>query len=194
MDYFDTLTEQRIDSETADLVDRLVERYSPLLAPCQTEPRAVFDRIRETYPLHMLPPDSIHFARTALSAVETHFPDDAAYLPADFDERLNAAANLARALHLDICCAEIADEGSGHALYVQQREQFETRAAAFGLTWTPMPVRVCMEYRSGYCLITGSDTLSNRVTLWRGVSQEDIDRRTPGLIAYLRAKYAAEDA
>ena len=34
MDYFDMLTEQRIDSRTADVVDQLLEQHLPTLQPC----------------------------------------------------------------------------------------------------------------------------------------------------------------
>ena len=52
-----------------------------------------------------------------------------------------------------------------------------------------MPIRICAETRTGYCLITGSDRLKDEITCLRGVTQEDIALRTPALIAYLRAKY-----
>ncbi len=194
MDYLDSLTEERIDSETSDLVDQLLAQYTPSLAPCRAQPVHVLERLQSAYPLRVLPPDSIHCARTALSAVETCFPDDADYLPADPDDRLREAARLVRPLHLDVRCVEIEDAGAGHALYEQQKTQFEQRAAAFGLTWTPKPVRVCMECRTGYRLVTGSDLLADQITLWYGVSQDDIDRRTPDLIAYLRAKHTLENA
>lgn len=192
MDYFDMLTEKRIDSETADLVDSLVERYGPTLKPCAVPLDEVLEQVRQDYPLTDLPPDSIHHARTALAVIEASFPDDADQLPFDFDERLHAACTLVRTLRLDIRCAEVLDEGAGHKLYEQQKAQFEQRTAGFGLTWTPMPVRICAETTTGYCLITGSDLLADHVTCLRGVSQKDIDTRTPALIAYLRAKYGTE--
>lgn len=193
MDYFDSLTQQRIDSPTSDLIDALLARYVSSLTPCNHSLYTVWQQIQQRYPLSILPSNSIHHARTALAAIETYYPDDAAYLPFDPDERLRAAQDMAHALHLEIFCAEILDEGAGHSLYLHQKAQFEQRSAGFGLTWTHMPVRICMECCTGYCLVSGSDQLSDQITLWRGISQTDIDDRTPGLIAYLRAKYAIED-
>lgn len=193
MDYFDTLTQQRIDSDTADLVDRLLRQYTPALTPCRTLPHEIWNRLQQTYPLSVLPPDNLHYMRTALAVIDTCFPEDAAYLSCDPEVRLHAACALSHTLHLDIRCAEMRDEDAGHTLYVSQQAQFEQRTAGCGLIWTHMPVRICMECSTGYTLITGSDLLTDQVTLWRGVSQSDIDGRTPELIAYLRAKYNAKD-
>ena len=57
-----------------------------------------------------------------------------------------------------------------------------------------MPIRICLEVKSGYCLITGSDILSRQVTCMRGISQHDIAEQTPALIAYLRAKYETQSS
>lgn len=189
---FDSLTDRRIDSATADLVDRLTARYLPGLAPCDLPLAEVLDRLAQSYPLTALPPDSIHCARTALAVIEADFPEDAAYLPVDPDDRQQAALALARTLRLDIRCLEVRQEDAGAHLYEQQAEQFARRTAGFGLTWTPMPIRICAETGTGYCLVTGSEELADRITCLRGVSRADIDRRTPALIAYLRAKYGAE--
>ncbi|HIV68356.1 MAG TPA: hypothetical protein IAA32_05765 [Candidatus Butyricicoccus stercorigallinarum] len=192
MDYFDALTDQRIDSETADLVDRLLERYAASLAPCRLPLDDVLARIGEIYPLRPLPPDDIQCARTALAVLETEFPEDAGWLPHEPNERLDAALPLARSLRLDVRCLEVGNTGAGCALYGEQRAAFERRAAGYGLRWSPMPVRICAEVTTGYCLVTGSDTLADRITCLRGVSQMDIDQRTPALIAWLRAKYGAD--
>lgn len=56
-----------------------------------------------------------------------------------------------------------------------------------------MPVRICAETNSGYCLVTGSELLREELLVMRGVSQDDIDHKTPTLIAYLRARHAMRD-
>ena len=192
MDYFDTLTEQRIDSPTADLVDDLCNQYASTLTPCEQPLHTALQQLAKEYPLQDLPQDSIHHARTALAVIEANFPEDAEYLPYDPEERLQAAYTLIPTLHLDIHCTEVVNQNTGCFLYQQQQTQFEQRTAGYDLTWTPMPIRICAETTTGYCLITGSDILSNRMICLRGVSQQDIDTRTPVLIAYLRAKYAKE--
>ena len=192
MDYFDALTDKRIDSETADLVDCLLERHAATLVPCGMPLSDVLVQIGEEYPLTILPPDDIQCARTALAVIETEFPDDAEWLPYDPDARLAAALPLAKTLRLDIRCMEVSNTGTGSALYAEQQAAFEHRTAGYGLAWSPMPVRICAENSTGYCLVTGSDTLADRITCLRGISREDIDMRTPVLIAWLRAKYGAD--
>lgn len=192
MDYFDALTDKRIDSETADLVDRLLERYATGLMPCNLPLSDVLNQIQNEYPMIQLPPDDIQWARTALSVIETSFPDDADWLPQTPDERLTAACSLAKSLRLDIRCMEVADRDAGHALYIEQKAAFERRTAGYPFNWSPMPVRICAETSTGYCLVTGSDTLLDRITCLRGVSREDIDTRNPVFIAWLRAKYGAD--
>lgn len=192
MDFFDALTDQRIDSKTADVVDQLVEQYASALVPCEQPLDIVLNQIACEYPIKELPPDSIHHARTALAVIEANFPEDAEYLPYDPEERLDAARSLVKTLHLDIRCLEIANESTGCALYEEQKSRFLQRTAGYNLEWMPMPVRICAETGTGYCLTTGSDTLSDRITCLRGVSRQDIDTRTPVLIAYLRAKYDTE--
>lgn len=46
MDYFDMLIQQRIDSETADLVDALLEQELPSLQPCDCPLRTVLSARR----------------------------------------------------------------------------------------------------------------------------------------------------
>ena len=192
MDYFDALTDKRIDSETADLVDRLLERHAAALVPCEMPLSDVLTQIQAEYPLIQLPPDDIQCARTALAVIETAFPEDADWLPHDPDARLDAALPLAKTLRLDIRCMEVSNTDTGSALYTEQQAAFERRTAGCGLSWSPMPVRICAETSTGYCLVTGSDTLADRITCLRGISREDIDTRTPVLIAWLRAKYGAD--
>lgn len=55
MDYFDMLTEQRIDSETADLVDALLEQALPSLQPCDCPLETVLRQLADKYPLTVLP-------------------------------------------------------------------------------------------------------------------------------------------
>lgn len=189
MDYFDMLIKQRIDSRTADVVDQLLEQHLPALHPCAISLEAVLEQLKTRYILTQLPDTSIHYARTALSVIEAYFPEDASYLHDDWDRRLEDAMELAHVLHLTLFCGEIQDTGAGHELYAQQKIQYEQRTAGFGQHWKPMPIRICAEMRTGYCLVTGSDRLNDETTCLRGVTQEDIDLRTPALIAYLRAKY-----
>ena len=190
MDYFDTITDQRIQCRTSDLVDDLLAQHLPFLQPCARPLEDVKQMLLSDYELHILPADSIHYKRTALAAIETAYQDDADYLPLDFDERLEAAASLARSLRLELFCAEIENCKAGARLYQAQKKHFEQRAA--GCTWSPMPIRICLEIKSGYCLITGSDILSREVTCMRGISQHDIAEQTPALISYLRAKYETQ--
>ena len=81
MDYFDMLTEQRIDSETADLVDALLEQALPSLQPCDCPLETVLKQLADKYPLTVLPRESTHYAQTALAVIESDFPEDADYLP-----------------------------------------------------------------------------------------------------------------
>ena len=192
MDYFDCLTDKRIDSETADLLDRLLEQYAAALTPCEQPLSNVLAQIQMEYPLIQLPPDDIQYARTALAVIEINFPDDAAWLPHEPDERLDAAIPLAKTLRLDIRCLEVANTDTGCALYAEQQAAFDRRTAGYDLKWSPMPVRICAETSTGYCVVTGSDILADHICCLRGVSQEDIDMHTPVLIAWLRAKYGAD--
>lgn len=192
MDLLDSLIDTTIDCKTAALVNQLLERHSSGLTACDMPLAAVLHQLETEYPLAALPADNIHCARTALAVIESHFPEEAEYLPHDAEERLTFAQSLIRTLRLDIRCMEITDEGTGHTLYEQQRAQFEQRAAGYGLNWMPMPIRVCMETTTGYCLVTGSNALRDRILCLRGVSQEDIDTCSPALIAYLRAMHGSE--
>lgn len=193
MDYFDMLIQQRIDSETADLVDALLEQELPSLQPCDCSLRTVLSQLADKYPLTLLPKESTHYAQTALAVIESDFPEDAEYLPHDWEDRLEQALGLTGTLHMQLFCAEVRDEGAGHALYEQQRIQYEQRTAGSGQVWRRMPVRICAEANSGYCLVTGSETLREELLVMRGVSQDDIDHKTPTLIAYLRARHAMRD-
>lgn len=189
MDLLDSLIDTNIDCKTAALVNQLLEQHAPGLTTCTTPLTDVLDLLEKEYPVTILPADNIHHTRTALAVIETHFPDDADYLPYDPEERSASAYSLSRTLQLDIRCMEIADEGTGHTLYEQQQAQFERRASDFGLKWQPMPIRICAETTTGYCLVTGSDSLRDRILCLRGVSQEDIDTCSPAVIAYLRAMH-----
>lgn len=193
MDYFDMLIQQRIDSETADLVDALLEQELPSLQPCDCPLRTVLSQLADKYPLTILPKESTHYAQTALAVIESDFPEDAEYLPHDWEDRLEQALGLTGTLHMQLFCAEVKDEGTGHALYEQQRIQYEQRTAGSGQVWRRMPVRICAEANSGYCLVTGSEPLREELLVMRGVSQDDIDHKTPTLIAYLRARHARRD-
>ncbi|MDO5784597.1 MAG: hypothetical protein Q4P20_05990 [Eubacteriales bacterium] len=191
MDLLDSLMDMNIDCKTAALVNQLLEQHAPGLAPCAIPLANVLDQLEKEYPITVLPAGSIHHARTALAVIEAHFPEDADYLPYDPEERNASAWSLSRTLRLNIRCMEIADEGTGHTLYKQQQAQFEQRTAGFGLKWIPMPIRICAETTTGYCLVTGSDPLRDRILCLRGVSQEDIDTCSPALIAYLRAAHGS---
>ena len=192
MDLLDTLIDTAIDCETATLVNRLLTQHVPDLTACATPLCDVLHQLETAYPLVHLPADSIHHARTARAVIETYFPEDADNLPVAEEECAAFVHSLVRALRLDVRCMEIADAGSGHTLYEQQRAQFEQRTAGCGLPFSPMPIRICAETTTGYCLVTGSDALRDRILCLRGVSQEDIDTRSPALIAYLRAMHGAD--
>ena len=110
MDYFDMLTEQRIDSETADLVDALLEQALPSLQPCDCPLETVLRQLADKYPLTVLPRESTHYAQTALAVIESDFPEDADYLPHDWEDRLEQALGLTGTLHMQLFCAEIRDE------------------------------------------------------------------------------------
>ena len=97
MDYFDMLTEQRIDSRTADVVDQLLEQHLPTLQPCDVPLETVLEQLENRYTFTRLPDTSIHYARTALSVIEAHYPEDASYLHDDWDRRLEGAMELAQA-------------------------------------------------------------------------------------------------
>ena len=182
------LTTQRIDCAAADLIDHLYEEQLP--SACLCPQQEVWDWLCQAYPVQTLPPEHILYARTALAVLDTLFPEEAEYLPDDPDERLEAArSHLSR---LQVRCAQLPQEGAALALYEEQRREFEQRAARFGLVWNPQPITVCMELTSGYCLATGSPTLSDELIVARGVSQEDLDDRSAELLAYLRAKHALE--
>lgn len=189
MDDLEMLIQKRIDSPTADLVDQLLEQYLPSLQPCAVPLDAALEQLKARYPLRPLPHSSIQYARTALSVIEAYYPEEASYLQHDWDMRLEGAQALVEPLHLKLFCAEVADNGAGHALYERQRAQYERRTAGTGNPWHMMPIYICAESSSGYCLVTGSDALHEQVICLRGITQEDIDNRTPTLIAYLRAKY-----
>ncbi len=193
MDYFDMLIQQRIDSETADLVDALLEQELPSLQPCDCPLHTVLSQLADKYPLTLLPKESTHYAQTALAVIESDFPEDAEYLPHDWEDRLEQALGLTGTLHMQLFCAEVRDEGTGHALYEQQRIQYEQRTAGSRQVWRRMPVRICAETNFGYCLVTGSELLREELLVMRGVSQDDIDHKTPTLIAYLRARHAMRD-
>ena len=94
MDYFDMLTEQRIDSETADLVDALLEQALPSLQPCDCPLETVLRQLADKYPLTVLPRESTHYAQTALAVIESDFPEDADYLPHDWEDRLKVRVTL----------------------------------------------------------------------------------------------------
>ncbi|MCD8357321.1 MAG: hypothetical protein LUE11_12245 [Clostridia bacterium] len=189
MDYFDTLIEKRIDSRTADVVDRLLEQYLPNTEPCAVPLDTVLEQLQTKYAFTLLPKNDINYARTALAVIEAYFPEDASYLHHDWDRRLEGAADLVSTLRLSLFCAEVQDTDAGHALYERQKAQYEQRTAGSGQIWHRMPIRVCAEAHTGYCLVTGSDRLKDEITCLRGVTQEDIEHCTPTLIAYLRAKY-----
>ncbi|MGN1014347.1 MAG: hypothetical protein ACI4PM_03200 [Butyricicoccus sp.] len=182
------LTTQRIDCAAADLIDRLYAEQLP--SPCLHTQQEVWDWLCQTYPVQLLPPEHILYARTALAILDTCFPEDAEYLPDDPDERLEAArSHLTR---LQIRCGQLKQEGAALPLYDEQRKAFEQRAARFGLVWKPQPITVCMGLTSQYRLASGSQTLSDQLTVVRGVSQEDLDDRSAELLAYLRARHALE--
>ena len=191
MDILDTLIDSTIDCETAALVNRLLTEHTPNLTDCAVPLHDVLCQLEAEYPLIPLPADSMHHTHTALAVIETHFPEDADSLPFATEERAAFVRSLSRTLRLDVRCMEIADTGSGHTLYEQQRTQFEQRTAGYDLQWSFMPIRICAETTTGYCLVTGSDELRDHILRLRGVSQEDIDTRSPALIAYLRALHNA---
>lgn len=105
MDYFDMLTEQRIDSETADLVDALLEQALPSLQPCDCPLETVLRQLADKYPLTVLPRESTHYAQTALAVIESDFPEDADYPSARLGRSAGTGARFNRhAAHAIILC------------------------------------------------------------------------------------------
>ncbi|MDO5547328.1 MAG: hypothetical protein Q4F79_02450 [Eubacteriales bacterium] len=182
------LTTQRIDCAAADLIDHLYEAHCP--SPCRRSAQEVWDWLHDTYPAEDFPASDPIYARTALSVLELYRPDDAEYLPVDLEERLAAVSMYNRSLQLR--CAQITDTAGAAALFAEQKEQFLARTAGYPLTWRPRPIVVCMELTTGYRLVTGSQLLSDELTVRYGVTQEDIDGRSEELLAYLRARHALD--
>ncbi len=186
MEWNTDLTTQRIDGAAADLIDMLCAQ--PLPAPCRRTGEELWNWLSQQYPLEPLPAEHPAYARTALSVLETCCPDDAEYLPDDPEERPNAALHYAPQLSLR--CVQIRQAGTALRLYDEQRRQWEHRATHYGLPWTPQPILVCLELTHDYRLVTGSQILSDELTVAYGITQEDLDHRSPELLAYLRARHA----
>lgn len=182
------LTTQRIDCAAADLIDHLVDAHCP--SPCRKSAQEVWNWLVGTYPIEEFPASDAIYARTALSVLELYRPEDAEYLPIDLDERLEAVSMYYPSLQLR--CAQIADTQGAAPLFAEQKEQFLARTAGYPLTWRPRPIVVCMELTTGYRLVTGSQLLSDQLTVYYGVTQEDISSRSEELLAYLRAWHALE--
>ena len=81
------LTTQRIDCAAADLIDHLYQEHCP--APCRRSPQEVWDWLNASYPLEEFPPSHEIYARTALSVLEQFRPEEADYLPPDWEEKLD---------------------------------------------------------------------------------------------------------
>ena len=60
--------------------------------------------------------------------------------------------------------------------------------AVSSCSFTENDIIVELEMKSEYlCIINGTDEMRNDLTLWYGVSQQDIDNRTPRFLAYAYA-------
>ncbi len=188
MQWNSDLSTVRIDCAAAELIDDLYANALP--TPCETHPSEVWQWLCDRYPVTETAKDALPYARTAVAVLEMYYPEDAEYLPEDFEERLEAVRMYDFVMQLH--CGVIENEGAGAALYEEQKREFETRAGRFGLVWKPMPITVSMEFRSGYRLINGSQQLSDVLTVQCGVSERDITERTPELLAYLRARHALD--
>lgn len=180
------LTTQRIDCAAADLIDHLYQEHCP--APCRRSPQEVWDWLNASYPLEEFPPSHEIYARTALSVLEQFRPEDADYLPPDWEEKLDAVSMYYPSLRLH--CAQITDTEQAAPLFAEQKAQFLSRTAGSPLTWRPHPIVICMELTTGYRLVTGSQRLSDELTVQYGVTENDIRERSEELFCYLRAWHA----
>jgi hypothetical protein len=182
------LSTQRIDCASADLIDHLYEMHCP--SPCRRSAQEVWEWLCAAYPIEEFPSSHDIYARTALSVLELYRPEDADFLPSNFDERLELVSMYYSSLQLR--CAQITDTEKASSLFAEQKEQFLTRTAAYPLTWRPRPIIVCMELSTGYRMVTGSQQLADELTVHYGVTQEDIAERSEDLLVYLRAKHALD--
>lgn len=184
--------EERRRTDAADVIDALCQQWLPGLVPCEQTPQVLCAWLEREYDAQLLPEGYPGYAHTALSVVETYFPEDAEYLPFDPEERGPAALELVPVLGLALRCYAIPQSGPGAALYDEQKRRFEQRGAAFGLVWTPQPITVCLETSTGYRTVFGSERLADELTVQRGVSQQDVEEQTPELMRYLRALHFLE--
>lgn len=180
------LTTQRIDCSAADLIDHLYQHHCPV--PCRRSAQEVWDWLTKAYPIEELPSSHEIYARTALSVLEQYRPEDAEYLPPDWEDRLDAVSMYYPSLRLH--CAQIADTERTASLFAEQESQFRARTAGSPLTWRPRPIVVCMELTTGYRLVTGSQRLEDELTVRYGVTEEDIQDRSEALLRFLRAQHA----
>lgn len=179
-------TTKRIDCAAADLIDELCAQ--PLPAPCRRTGQQLWDWLTKQYPVEPLPPEHPAYAQTALSTLELYCPDEASYLPSALEQRAEAA--LLRAPDLQLRCVRLCQKGTALPLYEEQEREWNRRTASSGLPWTPQPIVICLELIHSYRLVIGSQTLADELTVAHSISQEDLDDRSPELLAYLRARHA----
>ena len=179
-------TTKRIDCAAADLIDELCAQ--PLPAPCRRTGQQLWDWLTKRYPVESLPEEHPAYAQTALSTLELYCPEDVSYLPPVPEQRAEAALHSAPDLQLR--CVQLRPEGSALPLYEEQEREFRRRVGDTGLPWKRQPILVCLELTHGYRLVIGSQTLSDELTVAHGITQGDLDDRSPELLASLRARHA----
>ncbi|MGN1031406.1 MAG: hypothetical protein ACI4PQ_07360, partial [Butyricicoccaceae bacterium] len=158
-DFFEM--EPPVFSPLADLCARLMREYPP--EPCAHTPEETMQYITAVYPFRPLPPTDDTVRRFTLELVERHFPEELACAPEELRLRAESARSSADFHGLDIHCFELENQGAGVEQYRKQKEEFERRAAAYGLVWKLRPITVCMELKSGYYTVSGSDDIHDRM-------------------------------
>ena len=177
-----------ISAPLAELCARLLRDYPP--EPCAHTPAETAEYITSVYPFRPLPPDHSLVKRFTLELIESHYPDELLCAPDDLTLREDSACSAAKYRGLDIRCFELENRGAGAEQYALQKQDFERRAAAFGLTWKPRPITVCMELGSGYYTVSGSEEIRYRILVHRGLTEEQIAQQPEAVLYYLRARHA----
>lgn len=180
--------DEPISAPLAEFCAHLLRHYPPV--PCAHTPAETAEYITSIYPLHLLASDHKLVRQFTLNLIETHYPDELACLSDDPELREDSACSAAQYLQLDIRCFELENTGTGAAQYTLQKQDFEQRAAAFGLAWKLRPITVCMELSTGYYTVSGSEEIRNRILVHRGLTETQIAQQSGAVLYYLRARHA----
>lgn len=178
---------QPIDAPLANLCERLLREHPPV--PCAHTPEETEKYITGQYPFRTLAPESAAVRRFTLDFVEMHCPDELMCAPDAPQLREDCACSAAKYRRLKIHCFELENRGAGAEQYRLQKQEFERRAAAFGLTWKLRPITVCMELTSGFYTVSGSEEIRCRMLVHRGLTAEQIKRQPEAVLYYLRARH-----